>query len=162
MTYQVPEIDQKIFDAAGMDAAELREHARRVVPKWDIAHRPKAPTVFFEEIGTAQTALNDLYSELDESPANGSPASDPFLELRENPRLLRAALTEIASVQREISKLPRVVTNGEETPRVAVLAEAYLEATKGVWNGSAQRIYIEAAQESDPLELKALWVLPTL
>ena len=96
-------------------------------------------------------ALNEeLRSLTPESPV-------PLLELRENPRLLAAVIHEISSIRRKILHLPRVV----DEPRNAVLARAYLDAAHSVWNGSALLVYVEAAQQKDPLELKELWALPS-
>ncbi|WP_446744038.1 glucoamylase family protein [Silvibacterium acidisoli] len=162
MTYQVPEIDQKILDAAGLTPDELRAQAREVTPRWAIAHRPKGDTAFTKDIDETLADLDELYAFLDAQPPAEVLDKDVFLELKENPRLLRAAISEVSSSEREIKKLPRVVAQEGEIPRVAVLSAAYLDAAKNVWNGSAQRIYLEAAQEADPLELKELWVLPSL
>jgi hypothetical protein len=154
MTYQIPEIDQKILDAAGIRAEDLRAHARTAAAKWDTVHRPHGALPFLEHLERAQFALDILNEEL-KSLTPESPT--PLLELRENPRLLRSAIHEISSTRRKILYLPRVI----DEPRNAALTRAYLEAAHSVWNGSALLVYVEAAQQSDPLELKELWALPS-
>jgi cyclic beta-1,2-glucan synthetase len=161
MTYQVPEIDQKILDQAGIIREALRTHAHTAATSWAVIHRPQSPLAFTPRIEAAETALNSLFAELDELPVNPTGGPDPLLELRENPRLLRAAVTEVYSIQKKMRRLPRISGARGEEPRAVVVAEAYLDGAKSVWNGSAIRIYLDEAQISDPLELRELWVLPT-
>jgi cyclic beta-1,2-glucan synthetase len=161
MTYQIPEIDQEILDQAGITAVELRAHARSSASQWSVVHRPQTPLTLAPRIAAAASAVNTLMDELNELPVGGAQGPEPLLEIRENPRLFRAALTELGSIRRKIPKLPRVLSPLGEEPRAAVLAAAYLNGAKSVWNGSALRIYLDEAQKADPLELRELWVLPT-
>jgi hypothetical protein len=154
MTFQVPEIDQAILDSAGIRAEDLRTLARLSSAEWDTVHRPHGTTPFILSIEKAKASLDALYGNLQKLTAQ---SSRPLLELRENPRLLRSAINEMSSIRRKIIHLPRI----DDKPRDAVLASAYLSASGSVWNGSALRIYIEAAQTRDPLELKELWALPS-
>jgi hypothetical protein len=153
MLYQIPEMDQDILDHVGIRADILVEHAHASSARWITSHRPVGPLPFVDSIDQARAALNSLNAELKDLPAGGQPA---LHELRENPRLLRGALQDIASMRRKIASLPRI----EALPRNALLAQAYLEATRSVWNGSALHVYVDAAQKKDPLELKELWALP--
>jgi cyclic beta-1,2-glucan synthetase len=154
MTYQVPEIDQKILDEARIRPDDLRAHARAASAQWSTVHHPHGHLAFLGTIEKARIKLDRLNADLN-SLTSASPT--PLKELRENPRLLRSAINEIASMRRKIIHLPRVM----DEPRNSVVARDYLEAAHSVWNGSALRIYMEAAQQSDPLELKELWALPT-
>ncbi|HEX5235998.1 MAG TPA: glucoamylase family protein [Silvibacterium sp.] len=154
MTFQVPEIDQPILDAASIRVDELRAHARTASAEWNIVSRPHGALPFLHAIDRARTKLDALNEHLKQL-APDSPR--PLLEIRENPRLLRSAISEISTMRRKISNLPRL---GDE-PRDASLARAYFDAAHSVWNGSALRIYVETAQRSDALELKELWALPS-
>jgi hypothetical protein len=154
MTYRVPEIDQAIFDEAGIRAEELQAHARDAAAGWETVHRPHGPTPFIESMVEADNALGALEKDLR---ALTMDAPRPLLELRENPRLLRSALQDISSLRRKIPRLPRIL----DQPRDAVLAHSYLEAAQSIWNGSALRVYVEAGQEKDALELQELWALPS-
>ena len=144
-----------------MTAADLRAHARADAEKWSVVHRPQGPLTLAPRLKEAESELNALMAELNGLPTGGEQGPNPLLEIRENPRLFRAVLTETASIQRKIPRLPRVLSSLGEEPRAAVLAAAYLNAAKSVWNGSALRIYLDEAQASDSLELRELWVLPT-
>ena len=154
MTYQVPEIDQLILDEAGVRPEDLRAHARADSAEWSTVHRPRGASLYFQAVQEAKLRLDALNLEL-KGLTTDSPL--PLLELRENPRLLRTAINEIAGIRRKAEHLPRI---GED-PRDAVVARAYLHAAHSVWNGSALRIYIEKAQQRDPLELKELWAFPS-
>jgi cyclic beta-1,2-glucan synthetase len=161
MTFQIPEIDQEILDQAAITAGELRTHARAAAAQWSVIHRPQTPLTLQPRIDEAESALNSLMAELEALPTGGEQGPNPLLEIRENPRLFRAALTEMRSIQKKVPKLPRVLSPLGEEPRVAVLAAAYLNGAKSVWNGSAIRVYLDEAQLSDPLELRELWILPS-
>ncbi|MFT4111702.1 glucoamylase family protein [Silvibacterium sp.] len=160
--FQVPAIDQEILDKAGLVPAEMRAHARTVTAQWSVIHRPQSRVTLAPRIQQAEEALNALLAELEDLPSSAAQQGpNPLLEIRENPRLFRAAITEMLSVQKKVPKLPRIVSPLGEEPRVAVIAAAYLEGAKSVWNGSALRIWMDEAQSFDPLELRELWILPT-
>ncbi|GGG94870.1 glucoamylase family protein [Silvibacterium dinghuense] len=160
--FQVPAIDQEILDKAGLVPAEMRAHARTVTAQWSVIHRPQSPITLAPRIQQAEESLNALLAELEELPASAAQQGpNPLLEIRENPRLFRTAITEMVSVQKKVPKLPRVVSPLGEEPRAAVVASGYLEGAKSVWNGSALRIWLDEAQSFDPLELRELWILPT-
>ncbi len=155
MPYQIPEIDQDIFDQAGISAEALIEHAHAQAAQWTVVHRPIGPLPCFKLFEETRDALKTLIAQLDALPPESPTA---LHELRENPRLLRGAIQEITSIRRKILSLPRI--NNE--PRDFVLARAYLDASHSVWNGSAIRVYVAAAQQTDPLELNELWALPAI
>jgi hypothetical protein len=154
MSYRVPEIDQTILDGAGIRADDLSRHALAASAAWDTVHRPHGTLPFLQSLEKARASLSVLNEELKSLPPE-SPV--PLLELRENPRLLVSVIHEVSSIRRKVTHLPRIA--GE--PRNAVLARAYLEAAHSLWNGSALLVYVEAAQQKDPLELKELWALPS-
>jgi hypothetical protein len=154
MAYQVPEIDQNILDEAGISAEHLRAQALAASAGWSVARRPREAFTFPDRLRQSQLALDALEAEL-YGVTSGSPF--PLREVRENPRLFRSAVDEISALRRKLPQLPRI--GGE--PRNAVLARAYLEAAHSLWNGSALRIYVEAAQQKEPLELQELLALPS-
>ncbi len=85
------------------------------------------------------------------------------MELRENPRMLRSVIAEITSVRKRLSRAPRVVMpSGEEEPRVAAIATAFLDTTHTVWSGAAFQIFLDELQKEEPLELDELWLVSAL
>src|SRR6185312_1658726 len=137
----------------------LRDHALSDSAAWITTRRSRESFIFPHRIQKSLLALDALQNELDRKLGNTTSDSPTSLhELRENPRLLRSAIIESESLHRELPTLPRI---GRE-PRITVLARAYLQAAHFIWNGSALRVYVEAAQEKDPLELQELWALPSV
>ncbi len=131
-----------------------------------MAHTPTREDVFTKRIVAARTAYQQVYDQLDRRPMPthqlGEPL-DPLLELRENPRLLEAVLTEITSMRRRFSQLPRVVRAREgDEPRIAIVADAYLKATSSTWSADAVTVFLEEVQKTDPLTLRELWAFPSM
>ena len=114
----------------------------------------------------ARAALDALVRKLNALPEPDPPqaANDPLLVLRENPRLLRAALNEVATGHRVLDRLPRLAQGGEGAglPRVAAVAAGYFAATANVWDAEALAIYVEELQKTEPLQLQELWTLSSL
>ena len=62
---------------------------------------------------------------------------DPLLELRQNPRLLRSVVTEVATIRKKLGRLPRVLRDHEnDEPRIVTVADAYLQATGSEWHAA--------------------------
>ena len=144
-------------------AASLVDYADKAAPGWQIAHKPKTPGSFGQRIDSTRESLEQLYSVLDKRPtptyAPGEPL-DPLLELRENPRLLRTVITEISTIRKKLSRMPRVIRPREgDEPRVVTVGDAYLQASGSVWHHEALRIFLNRVQQYDPLELLELWAL---
>ncbi len=144
-------------------AASLIAYADTAAPTWEIAHKPTTPGSFGQRIDSTRESLDQLYSVLDKRPkptyAPDEPL-DPLLELRENPRLLRSVLTEIATIKKKLSRMPRVIRPREgDEPRIVTVGDAYLQAAGSVWHHEAIGIFLDRVQEYDPLELEELWAL---
>lgn len=146
------------------DSEVLRAYADRVAPGWEIVHKPARRGKFGQRIESTRESLDQLYSVLDKRPTPtfkpGEPL-DPLLELRENPRLLRSVITEIASIRKKLERLPRVVSRREEDePRVVTVSDAYLQASGSTWHHESILVFLEKVQQYDALELEELWALP--
>jgi cyclic beta-1,2-glucan synthetase len=81
--------------------------------------------------------------------------------LQGNTRLLRASAIEIQNSLRILTKLPfaRSVT-GRETPRIAGVAQAYLNAAKYQWSIPGLSTFLRGFQMEEPLNLRELWATP--
>ncbi|MDQ1692943.1 MAG: hypothetical protein QOH85_478, partial [Acidobacteriaceae bacterium] len=90
---------------------QVRRDAQLAPLEWNVARAPQGD-IFSRRISAAQTAYSQVFRELDRRPMPtykpGEPL-DPLLELRENPRLLQAALDEMHSLRRRLERLPVVV-----------------------------------------------------
>ncbi len=144
---------------------QLRQQARDAAKTWDIAHSPESQDVFGRRIGSVKATLDKVFAELDSRPMPtykpGEPL-DPLLELRENPRLLRAVLKEINSLRKRLAKLPRTIRpRMDDEPRVITAADAYLAAAESYWSTELVHSFLDAAQTVDAFTLKELWTFPS-
>ena len=144
---------------------EIRHDAETASHTWHVGRTPATGDTFSRRITAAQSAYRQVFNELDSRPMPtykpGEPL-DPLLELRENPRLLQAALDEIYSIRRKLIRLPVVERPHEgDEPRIVTVADTYLKATKSTWEGEWVVWFLDAVQKADPLTLRELWAFPT-
>jgi cyclic beta-1,2-glucan synthetase len=166
MTENTPSSGSATTPSPSYSAEVLRSYADRVVPGWQVAHKPEGVGSFGRRIDATEQSLNQLYVVLDARPVPtylpGEPL-DPLLELRQNPRLLRAVIAEIDSIRKRLGHLPRVLRDHEnDEPRIVTVADAYLQATGSEWHHEALKIFIDQVQQYDALELEELWALASV
>jgi cyclic beta-1,2-glucan synthetase len=164
-------------DSPPIPLNHLREQARAAARSWDVARQVRRRDPFPARIEAASLSFDKLYAELDRLPPpdySRISGPDPILTLRENPRLMRAALRETASLlKRTIPRLPRIVARNAgsssnlsgpeaELPRASALAASFFESTGFIWHPDAFKAYLDQLQIDDPLDLEELWALPTL
>ena len=155
--------DQGANPSPAWDQAALEASAREAAEHWNALHRPSGRSGFAERAAAARDALNKLMDRVDAIPGSPGDASDPFLDLRENGRLLRSAVNEARDGRRTLDRLPRLgAENDQQVLRIGAVAEAYFAATGLVWDAEALSIFLLEAQKTEPLELNELWSLPTL
>src|ERR1700728_825549 len=144
-------------------AESLRSYADRVAPGWHVAHKPEGAGSFSRRIEATGQSLDQLYVILDARPVPTylpGEKLDPLLELRQNPRLLRAVVAEVYTIRKKLGRLPRVVREqGNDEPRIVTVADAYLQATGSEYHADAIKTFIQRVQEYDALELQELWAL---
>jgi cyclic beta-1,2-glucan synthetase len=147
-------------------ADSLRSYADKVAPGWHVAHKPEGAGSFGRRIDATAVSLDQLYVILDARPTPtyepGVPL-DPLLELRQNPRLLRAVGTDISTIRKKLGRLPRTIRDREnDEPRIVTVADAYLQATGSEYHPDALKIFINQVQQYDALELDELWALASV
>ncbi len=145
----------------------LRAAARADAHELQATRNPRGPSGLRARAEAARAALNALVRKLDALPEPDyeNPDGDPLLVLRENPRLLRSALNEVATGHRVLDRLPRLAPAGGEgggLPRITAVASGYFRATGHGWDAKALPVYIEELERSEPLELQELWSLSSL
>jgi cyclic beta-1,2-glucan synthetase len=147
-------------------ADSLRAYADRVAPGWHVAHKPEGAGSFGRRIEATGQSLDQLYVILDARPVPTylpGEKLDPLLELRQNPRLLRAVVAEVYTIRKKLGRLPRVVREQEnDEPRIVTVADAYLQATGSEYHADAIKIFITQVQQYDALELEELWALASV
>ncbi len=136
--------------------------ARKDAETWQATRQPQGPSRLRARAAAARAALDALVRRLDALPEPDprTGAQDPLLVLRENPRLLRSALNEVASGHRVFDRLPRL-TAGEDAglPRVLAVAAGYFAVTALAWDAEALPVYLGEVQKTEPLDLQELWTL---
>ena len=86
----------------------------------------------------------------------------PELELLESTRMFESVLTGTTASSAEFAKVPHIRVDGDEVlPRAVVMAEKYLVVAGGIWSPESFTIYVNAAQEIDPLLLSEVLLLPS-
>ena len=161
-----PETTTEADEQLTWSPEHVRQFADKVAPGWRVAHKPEGQGSFGNRIEATATALNKLYVILDARPQPTylpGEVLDPLLELRQNPRLLRAVITEIVSVRKKLNRLPRTVRDHEnDEPRIVTAADAYLQSMGSVYHPHALKLFINEAQKYDALELDELWALSSV
>ena len=173
MTEYIEIADQQNPDAAPLSVDHLRRHAQAAASSWGVVRNPRGRSSFVSRIEEADGLLDRLNAEIDSRIKSGDSkvaVAGPLLELRENSRMLRSVVVEATALRRKVSRFPRIVGQDLETsvaradyagiPRVAAVAESFLDATHFVWHSEAFEIYVRQVQEDDPLNLEELWALP--
>ncbi len=163
MTEQVPIQVQSTEKEPQIPVEQLQTAARAAVGRWQVIHQPQGKGGFTRRVEAARDALDVLTAELEGLESSPSAGPDPLLEIRENPRLLRAVVLEAFSIRRKVDRLPRVLLGDqEEETRAAAVSAAYLDAANSTWSAEAFHAFIDEAQRAEPLDLEELWAVPTM
>jgi hypothetical protein len=141
--------------------------ARAAAEGWGAMHGTQGPSGFQVQAGSAREALDALVARTEAYPHTPGDASDPFLDIRENGRLLASGISGARSSRRVLEKLPRIPCGTPQEKerqqiRIAAVAAAYFRATSLVWDADALRLFLDEAQRIEPLQLEELWALPVL
>lgn len=158
-TAPVPDLPTKgLPEKPTIPDEELRQHADTLIRHLAIV----APGTGNSDL---ETRLNKLTTRLNQRLAvcreqtSGSKLT-PQLEMLENTRVLKAAITGTEGVRNQFSQLPHVrLPSGEVLPQVVFLAEGYLSAAR-IWSPESLAVYVQQFQRRDPLLLKEITLLP--
>src|SRR5215471_7351755 len=98
--------EAQIIDSKSTPTESVPEHIRiaaRAADSWEVVHRPDNKGTFPARVEEARPALKRLEGQLAQLPISAAEAGDrptphhsALLDLRGNPRLLRAAVTAVA------------------------------------------------------------------
>src|SRR5215475_9921787 len=147
MTDQAPINVQATDKEPQMSDEQLRTVAHAVVSEWQVLHQPSGPSGFIRRVEAVRDALDLFSAELERYEAKLSVVADPLLEIRENPRLLRAVVLEGFSIRRKVNRLSRVLlpNQGEEL-RASAVSAAYLDVANSAWTADTFHTFLDAAQ----------------
>ncbi len=143
------------------EVEKLREAARSA-EKWDVILRPNVGSSFAPRVAAARAELAKLEramaaaAGLADSPS--TPEETALFDLRQSPRLLRMVIADLSDKRRTIDRLPRVASaNQREEPRIAKVAELYMQTMEGAFTETSFRIFMDEVQAFEPLLLEELW-----
>ena len=148
------------------DALEHLCQAARAAASWNVVHRPTSVSTFPRRVRAARNALKQMEKELASrhfaDTASGetqpSPHNSALGDLRENYRLLRSAIHDVADSPRSVAMLPRILHDGnQDEPRAAASAGIYLRAVDGDFSVPTLRAFIEELQVHESLTVGELW-----
>ncbi len=138
--------------------------AARAANAWEVATRPTAAGTFPQRVNAAKRAVLKLEAELASLPAtppNNDPRVVALMDMRANPRVLRAAVSAGIVKPRDMEKLPRVMLpNHQDEPRIATLSNLYLRTVRGDFSAPTFNTFIHELQKNDPLTVFELWNIP--
>jgi hypothetical protein len=147
------------------EVIERLKDASRVSASWDVAPRPSSSGSLRIRIRAAERALTRLETELSR-PAGTRPTKNlpgdalrlALLELRDHRRSLRGAFVAVSGRRRILEGLPRVVSKTRhDEPRIAAIADIYLDIVSGDFSATTFSAFVAALQEHEPLTSDELW-----
>jgi hypothetical protein len=147
------------------ETLERLRRAADAAAAWAVIPRPPSTSNFQKRVRAACSALRQLEVSLAQQSVAQLPTDSllvarrsALLELGASHRMFRAAITAVSDKPRQIAQLPRVVLGaGQDEPRIAGIARAYLRAADGNFSAPAFRVFIEALQVHEPLNVDELW-----
>jgi cyclic beta-1,2-glucan synthetase len=119
----------------------------------------RSSRTFSQRLRALRLGLRNLLAELESAPREVQ-GSDDFQWLSDNPRFLYSELQVTVAELKTLKKLPHVRTRpGMVVPRVAALAEGWLEAVDFRFSPRSFTSFIQAFQEKTALEMAELGAL---
>jgi cyclic beta-1,2-glucan synthetase len=82
------------------------------------------------------------------------------MELLENTRMFETVLTQAVADRDVYAEVPNVPVPDGGVPRVLRVAEEYISAVGGIWSQDSLLLYAQAVQNTDPLRLAEVMLLP--
>jgi hypothetical protein len=144
------------------DPQAIHERAAELAHRFPWLPNTLASTVFAERAAAVRRALRPIFIRL-ERPAPVPPVGDDFRWLYDNGQLLRAELANVAGVLKQSRRIPHVRgADGIVLPRALAIAEDFLEFVGNEFIEQDFCLFVEVFQRTAVLELRELWLLPTM
>ncbi len=138
---------------------ELLQAADRCTASWQAAAGPTAKSALEQRLKALAARLQERLRVCRRT-ANLQTLT-PELELLESSRMLEAAISSTASAAGMFAETPQVkVETGEELPQDIALMERYVLAARGIWSAESLSLFVERAQQRNPLLLREVMLLP--
>ena len=138
---------------------QLREHASALARQWEMLPGKVKHDGFRKRLELLEDRLTDLLQRCRARAT--SQELTPELELLENSRMMKSAITAGSSMSDVFESLPHVrVESADELPRVMNLAQGYLYAAGGIWSAGSLAVYVDQIQSHEPLLLAEVMAMP--
>ncbi len=154
--------DQSVHGDMAPDTQSLLSNAAELARNLVWVPRQRESCVFRDRCRTLSGVLRPLLGALEFQPEKT--VSGDFRLLRHTAFLLKAELDDACLAFNQATDLPHVRTrNGCVVPRIAAIAEDYLESAAYRFSEAGFTTYLQAFQEIDVLKMAELWaVIPVL
>src|SRR5229473_3093249 len=154
--------DQSVRGDMAPDTQSLLSNAAELARNLVWVPRQRESCVFRDRCRTLSGVLRPLLGALEFQPEKT--VSGDFRLLRHTAFLLKAELDDACLAFNQATDLPHVRTrNGAVVPRIAAIAEDYLESAAYRFSEAGFTTYLQAFQEIDVLKMAELWaVIPVL
>ncbi len=154
--------DQSVHGDMAPDTQSLLSNAAELARNLVWVPRQRESCVFRDRCRTLSGVLRPLLGALEFQPEKT--VSGDFRLLRHTAFLLKAELDDACLAFNQATDLPHVRTrNGAVVPRIAAIAEDYLESAAYRFSEAGFTTYLQAFQEIDVLKMAELWaVIPVL
>jgi cyclic beta-1,2-glucan glucanotransferase len=156
-------LDQELSSEAGSspESARLRSAAESEARSWRTASLEKGHRLLKKKWSEASKSIRVALCQSGRLPAAGDVAATD--ELRNNSRLLEAALGNTRELLRTARDLPKIATGENKVvARAYAAVVCYLRASQFRFQESALVAFFSGIQEIYPLNLRELWALQSL
>src|SRR5581483_6810316 len=143
----------------GSDSEAVRVHAAKLAQNLPWLPNTEPSTYFVDRFSALHKTIYSLLSKF-EKVKNQGLVSDDFRWVHDNTRLISSESESTSEAFRQLKKMPDVRTrSGEIIPRVAAVAQGFLEACENRFSEELFAAYLEAFQKTTPLRMRELWAL---
>src|SRR5579883_121989 len=147
-------------EAPAVTDEQLREHARALARVWQVmSGNIEQQQRLCKQLEVFEDRLADLLERC--RVRITSQELTPELELLENSRMMKTAITAASSMSDVFDSLPYVRDEAaQQLPRVLSAARGYLSAAAGIWSIHSLSVYVDEAQSHDPLLMAEVMAIP--
>ena len=141
------------------DLSELRVRGAELAKHLAWIPKTESSRSFDRRFTSVQKQLTPAIESL-EITKDDAACGDDFRWLRENIRLVASSLQDTSAALAHLHTLPHVrVLSGEVMPRVAAIADQFIQSAKLEFSDAGFSAFVSSFQEHSPLQMAELWAL---
>ena len=151
--------ERDLPEQPSVDEAALYASANTLVAEWEMTIPDPEQTCMPERLEQLAQRLKQVLAHAAERVSKARPG--PALELLRARRMLETVITATKLELEQFEQLPHVhITRLGVLPRIANLAETYLDLCGGIWSSQSLTVYVRQAQQRHPLLMDEIQMLP--